>query len=165
MSSPITNTRKSAKTSWERLRNGYSAKYGAGCIGEHSHSWLTLAELLAYNWNQRTTLSGTVGPRQFAEFLATGSPSEHSGGVSGSSVRYVSNTEMERFVRAGLPEEPGPHFGTLNQWCLYTEISWSVSYKEVCRDLHARFIPELTRYAQANRLTPEDVRIVFGFSS
>lgn len=152
---------------WERLREEYAAKYGAGHIGEDCHSWLTLAELLAYNWNQRAAFEGVVGPKEFAEFLAAGKPSSYSGGVYGRTVRHVSNDDMRRYVAAGMATEPDPQHtpgcGVGNKWDLYTKVTWSESYKEAAPDLHARYIPELTRWASAHRLNPEDVRIVFGF--
>lgn len=135
-------------------------------LGEHSFSWLTLDELLRYNWNQRTSLRGTVGPKEFVSFQVNGAPYRYSGGVSGPSVRHVSNEEMARLVAVGLEEEDdaGPG-GVFNKWHVYTRIQWSVSYKEAAQDLHSRFIPELTDFARRNRLETTDVRIVFGFDS
>lgn len=156
----------SREDEWERLREEHAVTYGDGHLGEACHSWLTLEELLAYNWNQRANFEGVVGPKEFATFLADGKPKSYSGGVSGRGVKFVSNDAMRRFVEAGLAAERdelhGP-LGVSNKWNIYTDIEWTESYKEAAPDLHARFIPELTRWATAHRFPPEDVRIVFGF--
>ena len=48
---------------------------GWDCDG-HSHSWLTLAELEAYDWDQKAIMQGMVSKAQAEEFRKTGKPPE-----------------------------------------------------------------------------------------
>lgn len=52
----------------------------------HSHSYFTVAELLAYDWTQTTGHQGYVNLKGFAETLARGKPSSWSGDISGGGI-------------------------------------------------------------------------------
>lgn len=61
----------------------------------HSHSWLTLAELNAYDWKGQTTKHrGWVDPWNFILWKRDGKLSTYSGGVSGLGVEHISNQMM-----------------------------------------------------------------------
>jgi len=64
----------------------------------HSHSWLTLAELLAYDWNQTTKHTGLVNLISFAEFMTKGKPPAWCGMVAGKYIKHISNEEMAERV-------------------------------------------------------------------
>jgi len=65
------------------------------CDG-HSHSYFTVAELKAYNWNQTTKHRGVVDPWNFELWRRNGKPNTWSGDVSGQLVIKVTNDEWPR---------------------------------------------------------------------
>lgn len=161
------------------------AAHGTGWAGDHSFSYVTLAELLSYNWNKRTNKRGDVEAPGFKVFMVNGAPNSWCGGASGRSVKYVSNDDMRALVESSeiKPQaiaawycptkdmfehiEWSPRLAAFepramfNEMSFYTRIQWSVSYKETARDFHKGFIPALSALGHDQN----DVRIVFGFDS
>lgn len=107
--------------SWESL----NAKYGSGWFGDHSWSWVTLRELLKYDWTRLSTHYGEVSPREFYDWQKTwnvgisetakrvraicgdesadatipiGAPASYHGQVSGQLIRKVSPDTMSKIV-------------------------------------------------------------------
>lgn len=83
-----------------------AAATGYGSDG-HSHSWVTLAEILAYDWTERTLKQGWVGPQEWARARDNGGkgPEGWSGMISGGAVRHLTSEEFEaawQQVRAEL---------------------------------------------------------------
>lgn len=119
-------------------------------LGDHSFSWLTLAELLAYDWDQGTTKTGWLSKDEFARMKREGGhPKEWSGGVSGGMVRHVNQRDMTTLL-----DKPADGLS------YYTQHTWAVTYRERAREFVENFIPALQQLG-----APEDVRIVFGFDS
>lgn len=79
-------------------------QYGAGWLGEHSYSHLTLRELLEYNWHQVSTYSGIVSPQEFNEYVTRGKPNTWCGDV-GSDVIRLTNNAMSRLCLVSLFKE------------------------------------------------------------
>lgn len=121
----------------------------------HSISYIYLRELIEYDWNQTTTLYGTVGQEGYREWKEKGSPSSYSGGVSGQMVVHITNDEMEALVNGEYPVEEGKSY--------YTRVSWQVSYSDVAGSFYPDAIKELKELSENTE--GEDVRIVFGFDS
>ena len=122
--------------------------------GEHSRSWLTLDEVLAYNWKQAIDDEGFVDADTFAEWDAAGakgSPKTWSGGVGGGRVKHVSNAEMRRRLRDPYEWEKSD--------MPYTLIRWTVPLCEYDATFLA-FVESLTSLG-----SPADIRLVFGFDS
>jgi hypothetical protein len=113
----------------------------------HGHSWHSLAHLLEYDWWQRATRRGVVGPKEYAALQATGRPSGWSAGVSGRGVRIVSNAEMEQFLAAG---ETDPADRTRST---YTQLEWDEQYTVSAGNVLAETIPALL-----NLIVPEGSR-------
>lgn len=122
-------------------------------FGDHSFSWLLYSEILGHCWNSVTTKRGWVGSAEFLEWQKSGRPCSYRGGVSGSSVRHITNQEM-----AAAIEESAT--GIID---LYTQVSWEVTYREAA----ARFLAWLDRVVAPLAATygPDNVRLVFGFDS
>lgn len=114
----------------------------------HSHSWLTLAELLAYDWNQTTRHRGWVDADEYKAFKEDGRPKSWCGGVSGSAVRHVSHQEMEQRIADG---------GAAH---CYTLVEWEESYAVSAAAFLEKTIPALRELG-----APEDVRLVFWFDN
>jgi len=155
----------------------------------HSHSYLTLKELLEYDWQQTTVLHGTVSSIVYALWIKSGDkaagkgPHCWSGGVSGPNVRHVSNEEMDTFVAEKLLPllTDCEGYGSLNGFGtpkdkvlltrisaavtgwdhLYTQVSWTMTYAEATYGFHREVLPWL----QSLGLPPDRVRICFFFDN
>jgi hypothetical protein len=78
-------------------------------VDGHSHSHLTLTELLQFNWTQETVCFGVVNGPTFREWSRWGReqgepPKEYCGGVSGRGVKHVTPGEMENLIAAIVAE-------------------------------------------------------------
>lgn len=125
-------------------------------LGEHSFSWLSLAELNGYDWNQKVTESGYVGLDGYKEFLKKGQPTSYCQGVWGGKVVHISNEEMTQRVKNRKKSPQDQH--------LYTLVQWTTTLSEECVGF-MEFLKELNNYADLNKIDPVDLRIVFGFDS
>ena len=126
---------------------------GAHEYGDHSFSWLTLAELQAYDWQQKRDDEGWVSVEEFKQWESNGRgcPRSWCGDVGGGMVEKVSNKDMRRHIANPYPWEVGKRFYTLVQW------STTIAYR--CRAF-LDFMETLSALGN-----PDDVRIVFGFDS
>ena len=115
----------------------------------HSHSWLTLAELLAYDWDQVTTRQGWVDPLNYLFWKFEGRPRAWNAAVLGQAARRVSNEEMEEALTWG---RPSAH--------LYTTVQWQETYRRCASDFLEQTLPRLRSLGP-----PDDVRIVFFFDN
>jgi len=67
----------------------------------HSASWVSVADLLAYDWNRTVKRRGWVDPWNFELYRTRGKPSNWSGGISGGSIEHVTNAWMARAIDSG----------------------------------------------------------------
>jgi len=143
----------------------------------HSHSWLTLAELNAYDWNQVATHIGVVDVLGFAQFERHGQPYTYWGGLPGENAKYISNEEMRKRVAKYQPEigelASRPFdFGT--DWLefqnklgtepvhYYTQVSWQSTYTDSAEIFLKETMPKLDALSYGR---PKNVRIVFWFDN
>lgn len=124
----------------------------------HSHSWLTLKDLLDFDWDQTTSHVGVVSPREFVHWKEHGVPSYWSADVSGLTVLEISNEEMEAHLASGG--------GSTNEagLFLYTTVTWESKY----RDSVGSHFFDVTIHALKQLGDPEeaeDVRLVFFFDN
>jgi len=65
-------------------------------LGDHSFSWLTVKELLDYDWSREVQEGGWVDPWNYELWRRrrNGRPDSWSGGVSGGRVEHISYREM-----------------------------------------------------------------------
>lgn len=140
---------------WDDLK----AEHGAGSLGDHSFSWLTLEELLKYSWRQLATKSGIISLEEFRDWDAKGRgwPRGWCGGISGPGVRHISNAEMRALIEGGRVEDENA-FGAVRH---YTKVNWTDTYARCARSFHDGFIPAMVALGKPHG----DVRIVFGFDS
>lgn len=136
----------------------------------HSHSWLTVAELMAYDWTQTTKHRGWLNAVEFHRWdrwpRSQGEPpDEWCGGVSGPRISHVSEVEMKRRVDAIKPPEPGGSIAmekaikaSLGDY--YCLCEWTTPYMRSAREFLSSTMPRLWRLG-----APEDVRIVFWFDN
>lgn len=159
-------------------------------LGDHSQSWLTLRELLAYDWSQEVKEGGWVDPWNFELWRRNGRPDSWNGGVSGGRVEHLSYREMGRKIDTGdiVFEGPEPASGafegrrytdslsrTMRTWDLpegsvgaqiaqgkhyYCYVEWPLTYQQAAGRFFTDIIPALQKLGP-----PDNVRIVFGFDS
>lgn len=125
-------------------------------FGDHSHSWLTLAEIIGFDWNQETHKSGWINGPTRKKLLESGDkwPSNWCGGISGGKVEHVSLALLDSRLGEG-------------EICqdVYAEYTWPIAYHESCKTFLTKTVPSLEKIATDEGLTPDDIRIVFGFDS
>lgn len=115
----------------------------------HSHSWLLLSELLAVDYDGKsTTQYGVVGMAGYLEWKEKGTPSSYSGDVWGKNIRKVSNAEMESFIGIELDFEPVTH------------VAWQESYKDAVGEQWFEALAKLQKLGN-----PDKVRLVFFFDN
>jgi hypothetical protein len=120
-----------------------------GCDG-HSHSYLYLSELLDYNWNQVSELTGEVSLEEYRVFKRDGHPQSWCGDITGATIIKVTNEEMDELLN-NPPENADRYF---------TRIFWQESYHEAAGSFFTKTIAALQGLGK-----PEDVRIVFWFDN
>lgn len=138
-------------------RDGHDGYYYDGFwLGDHSHSWLTLRELLDYEWmHWRTLKRGVIPWSAFVDREAageTGPPKEYCAEIAGPGIVTLSEDEARRWRRI---------FQAVKSDGVHVRATWGTSYRAAAGEFCDRVIPGL----QALGAAPEDVRIVFGFDS
>jgi hypothetical protein len=128
----------------------------------HSHSWLTLAELLAYDWDQTTINYGVMPLEIYKNYQATGKLTTYSGGVWGENVLTISQDDGDALLAA----ERGEAVLTEDQATLiagkdiYVQARWRESYRDAAASFLNETLPKLQALGE-----PADVRIVFWFDN
>lgn len=134
----------SAETRWSIVRNlGYEDD-------AHDHSWVTVAELISYDWGQHVSLDGFVTASEYLSYKQTGAPRSWAVRPPIARAKVVSEEEMEEAVRCGGDA---------------TEILSHVVWQSTCRscvgeDFFSTTLPALRAVGE-----PASVRLVFFFSS
>ena len=139
----------------------------------HSHSWLTIRELLEYDWTQETMLEGDLHALEFEEWERYDrrkgeSPRSWAGSISGTEIKRMDEdrlreliakkkTELETAKISGKAweDEMRKEFGSI-----ITHSCWSVPYYKCAEPFLSEFLPRMWRLGK-----PEDVRIVFFFDN
>lgn len=140
--------------------DGYDAS--AYEYGDHSFSWLTLDEVLAYPWRSEMRDEGWVDAETFAKWNAGGAKSRPSGwckSVSGKLVNHVTNSDMRRYIADGMTEHPLIERLAGGKRSFYTLIQWTDVLADRCKSF-LDFVDSLAPLGE-----PRDIRLVFGFDS
>lgn len=111
-------------------------------FGEHSQGWITLEEILAYDWDHETTHFGVVAAAEYRRCFESGfelEPRSWCGDISGGNVVKLDANEANRLIRAGeFPEAAGDDagtdiiegFGREGQPSIHVYHSWSHKLRE-----------------------------------
>ena len=144
------------------------------CPDWHSHSWYTLKELLDYDWDAKTTTRrGVVCQSAYATWDRDkpGFPDSMSRMVSGAFVEHISEEEMQRRIKEGLPdaetakrEVNGEEMeGNVRFFC---EVNFEMRYSDCCRHFVDKSLPFLKQYADEHLGGDyERLRFVFWFDN
>ncbi|MGI9405256.1 MAG: hypothetical protein ACR2O4_02700 [Hyphomicrobiaceae bacterium] len=135
-------------------------------MGCHSASWLTLAEILAFDWDQTTVKRGFVNGAEYEEWVRSRrkkgqGPSGHAAGVG--STKRLSEEEMQKTTDAIKGDDPAEVWMPKIAEELedtYCYVTWEVSYCERAGWFLTETVPKMQKLGD-----PEDVRCVFWFDN
>ena len=117
----------------------------------HSHSWLTLRELLEYDWDsQSTTKRGVVSEITYKKWDHKGYPSEYCGASYGKGIETLSE---EEYLKLNQKDTDVTYM---------IEVEWDVTYRQAANQFLKEFIPRLQELAEGDL---DSVRIVFWFDN
>lgn len=146
----------------------------------HSHSWLTVAEIMAFDWTQTSKKSGVVKPHEWAQWKLNGEPRSWAGGITGASILRVSTEDMERAARKvtegdlwrlyhdgsimddrplgkAIYRELG---GAAEHGMAITTVEWTIPYYDAGQVFLGQVLPRLWRLG-----APDRVRACFFFDN
>jgi hypothetical protein len=133
----------------------------------HSHSWFTVAELLAYDWTQTTKHRGYVNANEYYEWnrwrREEGErPESYSGDIFGKGIEKVPEEELRRRIEActggdWYRQEDKVAKQLANVHC---QVEWEQPYYKSVRSFWSDTMPRLLRLGM-----PDEVRIVFFFDN
>jgi len=124
-------------------------------IDGHSHSYITLKELLEYDWEQTTTHRGVIDEKEYTRMITanSNSPRYWSGMTYGPTVEQISLADMKDLIDGKFQRDSSKDY--------VTKFGWDETYREsVGEDYLEELCTELSHYGD-----PEDVRIVFFFDN
>lgn len=146
-------------------------------LGDHSQTWLSLAELLAFDWTQRSKCCGWVPWPVFVRWMAKVGdetdpvdiePETYSGGVSGPNIRHLTSDEALARYKALTPDqryaffrEKPDAFSTGD----YVQVWWIVTYAAEASRFWAKAVLPLLSLANKRGLRHDQARFVMGFDS
>jgi hypothetical protein len=124
---------------------------GPRSLGDHSFTWVMLAELKAFPWDSiSTTLYGVVSASDYERLSASGeAPTSYCGATSGPGIAtYDPATYAAVKFSASLAERP------------HVRMSWKETAREATNDWPGKVLPWLDSLAAGRPL-----RLVLGFDS
>lgn len=137
----------------------------------HSHSYFTVAELMAYDWTQETKCQGVLDLFEFYKWNRWGrgageAPESYSGGVSGGRIKHISIAEAMIVVQRLDKNMPRSSYDDVAEYLgenypsHYTTVQWTSPYYKAADCFLGRTMPRLWKLG-----SPTDVRIVFFFDN
>jgi len=144
----------------------------ASLSNEHSPTWVTLAEILAYNWDRKTRKRGVVDAVTFLDWDWMKSfrpaPDSYSGDVGGTMVVKISAEAMKEKVDAirgnrhgrseDVKKDVAKHLA--NHYC---RIEWEESYSSAANQLWTKVLPVMLNLGRDHGF--DNVRLVMDFDS
>jgi hypothetical protein len=143
----------------------------------HSHSHVTLQELLDYNWDLGITKSGWMGGSEY-KYWRDHDKKKWIGycqGVGGGNTVKISNEEMDElfengaFVGKDMPTERDPERKVWvladpdDKRAIYTFCEWVEPMHQACRFFYERTLTGLKKVAADEGIDPKDIRLTYWF--
>lgn len=133
----------------------------------HSHSFLTVQEILEFDWTQTVTLKGFLTAIGYYEIMRLkNDPNCYCGGVFGPNIQIISNQEMEEKINQVLNDSKELSYQEIEEKIMndlqffYTEYKWTLPYYKTSTYFWSNTIPKLLKLGK-----PEDIRLVFWFDN
>lgn len=172
---PISEPRGVPKDATEFFKN----RVKEYALDWHSHSYLTLQDLMEFDWQQYTSHEGIVSAIVYNDWVTKrarkGPPITWSGDISGKGVSIISEAKLAKKIANGeikivdLPDDPAAVFKLEMEQTegktYYTRIRWTESYKDSAHNLWLITIPRLQTFAEKKKLKPHHLRICFFFDN
>lgn len=117
----------------------------------HSHSWLTVRELMECDWTQTTKHRGWANAATIEKWDGKSEPSDYCGGVSGRDIEHVTVQEIRRRLPEMTPEQKRNY---------YAVVEWGQTYGESVGEFLTDTLPKLVEFGD-----PDNVRICFFFDN
>lgn len=119
-------------------------------LGDHSFTWMTLQELLNYDWTgNKSTLYGVV---ELDKFVPGKIPTNYCGFVFGHNTVTIEESEVDGYVYKE---------GTK----VYVRQKWERTAAEAAGYFYETVIPNLKRLANEQNLSYHELRLLMGFDS
>lgn len=143
-----------------------------GCTGDHSDTWVSLREILEFDWNRTTTLTGVVNAVEFEQWDRMKEwepqPPGWCGDVSGGSVRHVTVDTMRRLIKeVDLNGKGNPQIAVALEEAIpstYTRIHWILTYAQCAEQIWLKILPHMLKLGSVEAKY-ENVRLVMNFDS
>lgn len=123
-------------------------------LGDHSFTWVTLKELLDYNWGRELVARGVVSEQEYTGMREEKrNPRGWCGGVSGANNITVGSEKMDSIISGAEPRDSSKTYNISAEWR---------------EDLIGRvrgFVESTIPWLAGLTDSPEDLRIVMGFDS
>jgi len=148
------------------------------CTGDHSDTWVSLKEILDFDWKQTATRRGVLSAVQFEEWDRCKEfrpqPKEWCGDVAGNGIMHISEDEMRSYVNDIMRGARGAEW-TANMEKLkadsewpsktrkYTRITWEQSYAECAKQVWTKILPYMLPLGAEHGY--KNVRLVMNFDS
>lgn len=138
---------------------------------EHSATWVTLDEILAYDWRRTTAHYGIVSAKEFERWDRVKEwypqPQEYSGDIMGPHIVKVDTDAMRQHVKEVMGDRPfeGDHEAKLKKLNpnMYTRVSWVLTYAASGSQVWEKILPHMLPLGVAHGF--ENVRLVMDFDS
>lgn len=146
-----------ASAEWLALDEGWGADL-------HGISYLTAAELLAYDWDQPKVSTGVISEVEYlalrtvdpvTKAVTVTPPSSWSGGIFATDVVVMTAEEYEALE----PDASGAELGGKR---IYVQVQWTTPLRET---IGAQFFRDLDALCALSPNALDEVRVVFGFDN
>lgn len=140
---------------------------------EHSATWVTLTDIMNYDWSRTTIKRGVVGALEFEEWDRCKEfnpwPKSWSGGAFGGGIYNVTNEEMRQFLAAykrpdGFVDRDQVKVATaFGKPHPHTTIEWTVTYMDAAKGFWTAAMPQILKLGATHGF--DNVRLVMDFDS
>jgi len=150
------------------------------CTGDHTGHWVSLKEILDFDWLQLTNKRGLIKPETFIKWDGRKEydpePEEWCSGASGQGVKIISEDEMRVYVKnitdegyCNIPERKKADRRLVdeNDWpspiTRYCEVKWQRTYAKSAKTLWTDILPHMLPLGAKHGY--DNVRLVMNFDS
>jgi len=137
---------------------------------EHSATWVTLSEILAYDWTRTTKSRGWINGEEFASWQGRkAEPRNYCGGISGTGIDHVSQVEMQRNFDEAVKDKRGLEYREAVEVFntryarTYSHVEWETGYPKAATQLWTRILPTMLKLGTLHG--HDNVRLVMDFDS
>lgn len=129
------------------------------CDYYHSMSYVTLQELVDYNWKKPSTHTGYLTEKDYINYTDFGIvPNNWCGAVGGPGIVTVNAQQMNGILMGSIDRNEESQYYVLTTFTTGTISEYVGSFCSIT-------IPTLCKVSVEEEIDPKDIRIVFGFDS